>query len=61
MSNTLKKIVIFFLSFLWIVGSLGSLIFFLIAREWVIAIGLVVVILPSIPTIKGWVSYLING
>ena len=55
MSNEVKKILYFFLSFLGVVGAIGSLGYILWMKEWVIAIGLVIVIVPSVPTIKEWI------
>lgn len=37
MSNAVKKILYFFLSFLWVVGAIGSLGYILWMKEWVIA------------------------
>ena len=58
MSNAVKKILYFFLSFLWVVGAIGSLGYILWMKEWVIAIGLVIVIVPSVPKIKEWVKFI---
>ena len=60
MSNTVKKILYFFLSFLWVVGAIGSLGYILWMKEWVIAIGLVIVIVPSVPKIKEWVKFILS-
>lgn len=61
MSNTVKKILYFFLSFLWVVGAIGSLGYILWMKEWVIAIGLVIVIVPSVPKIKEWVKFILSN
>ena len=60
MSNEVKKILYFFLSFLWVVGAIGSLGYILWMKEWVIAIGLVIVIFPSVPKIKEWVKFILS-
>mgnify|MGYP003425268930 FL=1 len=60
MSNEVKKILYFFLSFLWVVGAIGSLGYILWMKEWVIAIGLVIVIVPSVPKIKEWVKFILS-
>ena len=61
MSNTVKKILYFFLSFLWVIGAVGSLGYILWMKEWVIAIGLVIVIVPSVPKIKEWVKFILSN
>lgn len=61
MSNAVKKILYFFLSFLWVVGAIGSLGYILWMKEWVIAIGLVIVIVPSVPKIKEWVKFILSN
>ena len=61
MNNTFKKILYFFLSFLWVVGAIGSLGYILWMKEWVVAIGLVIVIVPSVPKIKEWVKFLLGN
>ena len=61
MSNAVKKILYFFLSFLWVVGAIGSLGYILWMKEWVIAIGLVIVIVPSVPKIKEWVKFILGN
>lgn len=61
MSNKVKKILYFFLSFLWVVGAIGSLGYILWMKEWVIAIGLVIVIVPSVPKIKEWVKFILSN
>ena len=61
MSNEVKKILYFFLSFLWVVGAIGSLGYILWMKEWVIAIGLVIVIVPSVPKIKEWVKFVLSN
>ena len=60
MSNAVKKILYFFLSFLWVIGAVGSLGYILWMKEWVIAIGLVIVIVPSVPKIKEWVKFILG-
>ena len=60
MNNTFKKILYFFLSFLWVVGAIGSLGYILWMKEWVIAIGLVIVIVPSVPKIKEWIKFILS-
>lgn len=60
MNNEVKKILYFFLSFLWVVGAIGSLGYLLWMKEWVIAIGLVIVIVPSVPKIKEWVKFILS-
>lgn len=60
MSSTAKKILLFFLSFLWIVGAVGSFLYSLVGREWFIAIGLVVVIIASVPKLREWVTFIIS-
>ena len=61
MSNEVKKILYFFLSFLWVVGAIGSLGYILWMKEWVIAIGLVIVVVPSVPKIKEWVKFILGN
>ena len=61
MSNAVKKILYFFLSFLWVIGAVGSLGYILWMKEWVVAIGLVIVIVPSVPKIKEWVKFIISN
>ena len=61
MSNAVKKILYFFLSFLWVIGAVGSLGYILWMKEWVIAIGLVIVIVPSIPKIKEWIKFVLGN
>ena len=61
MSNEVKKILYFFLSFLWVVGAIGSLGYILWMKEWVVAIGLVIVVVPSVPKIKEWVKFIISN
>ena len=61
MSNAVKKILYFFLSFLWVVGAIGSLGYILWMKEWVVAIGLVIVIVPSVPKIKEWIKFIISN
>ena len=61
MSNEVKKILYFFLSFLWAVGAIGSLGYILWMKQWVIAIGLVIVIVPSVPKIKEWVKFILSN
>ena len=61
MSNEVKKILYFFLSFLWVIGAVGSLGFILWMKEWVVAIGLVIVIVPSVPKIKEWVKFILSN
>lgn len=60
MSNEVKKILYFFLSFLWVIGAVGSLGYILWMKEWVIAIGLVIVIVPSVPKIKEWIKFILS-
>lgn len=61
MSNAVKKILYFFLSFLWVIGAIGSLGYILWMKEWVVAIGLVIVIVPSVPKIKEWVRFILSN
>ena len=61
MSNAVKKILYFFLSFLWVIGAVGSLGYILWLKEWVVAIGLVIVVVPSVPKIKEWVKFIISN
>ena len=61
MSNEVKKILYFFLSFLWVIGAVGSLGYILWMKEWVVAIGLVIVIVPSVPKIKEWVKFILSS
>ena len=61
MSNEVKKILYFFFSFLWVVGAIGSLGYILWMKEWVIAIGLVIVIVPSVPKIKEWIKFILSN
>ena len=61
MNNTFKKILYFFLSFLWVVGAIGSLGYILWMKEWVVAIGLVIVIVPSVPKIKEWIKFILSN
>lgn len=61
MSNAVKKILYFFLSFLWAIGAVGSLGYILWMKEWVVAIGLVIVVVPSVPKIKEWVKFILSN
>ena len=61
MSNAVKKILYFFLSFLWVIGAVGSLGYIRWMTEWVVAIGLVIVIVPSVPKIKEWVKFILSN
>ena len=61
MGNAVKKILYFFLSFLWVIGAVGSLGYILWMKEWVIAIGLVIVIVPSVPKIKEWIKFILSN
>ena len=61
MSNKVKKILYFFLSFLCVVGAIGSLGYILWMKEWVVAIGLVIVVVPSVPKIKEWVKFILSN
>ena len=60
MNNEVKKILYFFLSFLWVVGAIGSLGYIIWMKEWVVAIGLVIVIVPSVPKIKEWIKFILS-
>lgn len=61
MSNAVKKILYFFLSFLWVIGAVGSLGYILWMKEWVVAIGLVIVVVPSVPKIKEWIKLILSN
>ena len=61
MSNAVKKILYFFLSLLWVIGAIGSLGYILWMKEWVVAIGLVIVIVPSVPKIKEWLKFILSN
>ena len=61
MSNEVKKILYFFLSFLWVIGAVGSLGYILWMKEWVVAIGLVIVVVPSVPKIKEWGKFILSN
>ena len=61
MSNEIKKIPYFFLSFLWVVGAIGSLGYILWMKEWVIASGWVIVIVRSVPKSKEWVKFILSN
>ena len=61
MSNEVKKILYFFLSFLWVVGAIGSLGYILWMKAWVVAIGLVIVVVPSVPKIKEWIKFILSN
>lgn len=61
MSNAVKKIIYFSLSFLWVIGAVGSLGYILWMKEWVVAIGLVIVVVPSVPKIKEWVKFILSN
>ena len=61
MSNAVKKIIYFSLSFLWVIGAVGSLGYILWMKEWVVAIGLVIVIVPSVPKIKEWIKFILSN
>ena len=61
MSNAVKKIIYFFLSFLWVVGAIGSLGYILWMKAWVVAIGLVIVVVPSVPKIKEWIKFILSN
>ena len=61
MSNKVEKILYFFLSFLWVIGAVGSLGYILWMKEWVVAIGLVIVVVPSVPKIKEWIKFILSN
>ena len=61
MSSATKKILLFFLSFFWVVGALGSFLSLISKGEYAIAIGLVVVIYSSVPKIREWVKFIISN
>ena len=61
MSNAVKKILYFFLSFLWVIGAVGSLGYILWMKEWVVAIGSVIVIVLSVPKIKEWIKFILSN
>ena len=61
MSNAVKKILYFFLSFLWVIGAVGSLGYILWMKEWVVAIGLIIVVVPSVPKIKEWIKFILSN
>ena len=61
MSNAVKKILYFFLSFLWVIGAVGSLGYIIWMKEWVVAIGLVIVVVPSVPKIKEWIKFILSN
>ena len=61
MIDAVKKILYFFLSFLWVIGAVGSLGYILWMKEWVVAIGLVIVIVPSVPKIKEWIKFILSN
>ena len=61
MSNAVKKIIYFFLSFLWVIGAVGSLGYILWMKEWAVAIGLVIVVVPSVPKIKEWIKFILSN
>ena len=61
MSSATKKILLFFLSFFWVVGALGSFLSLISKGEYVIAIGVVVVIYSSVPKIREWVKFIIGN
>lgn len=56
----MKKFLVFFASFLSIVGGLGAFGFLIWMREYVIAAGVLIVCFAAYPTIKGWIKTLIN-
>lgn len=61
MSDAVKKILYFFLSFLWVIGAVGSLGYILWMKEWVVAIGLVIVVVPSVPKITEWIKFILSN
>ena len=61
MSNAVKKILYFVRSFLWVIGIVGSLGYILWMKEWVVAIGLVIVVVPSVPKIKEWIKFILSN
>ena len=61
MSDEVKKILYFFLSFLWVIGAVGSLGYILWMKAWGVAIGLVIVVVPSVPKIKEWVKFILSN
>ena len=61
MIDAVKKILYFFLSFLWVIGAVGSLGYILWMKEWVVAIGLVIVVVPSVPKIKEWIKFILSN
>ena len=56
----MKKILYFFGSFLAVIGGIGSFGYLVWQKEWVIAIGVVVVCFAAAPKIIQWVKKLIN-
>ena len=61
MSNAVKKIIYFFLSFLWVIGAVGSLGYILWMKECVLGRGLVLVVVPSVPKLKEWVKFILSN
>ena len=56
----MKKILYFFGSFLAVIGGIGSFGYLVWQKEWVSAIGVVVVCFAAAPKIIQWVKKLIN-
>lgn len=56
----MKKFLYFFGSFLAMIGGIGSFGYLVWKKEWVIAMGVLVVCFAAYPTIKEWVMKLIH-
>lgn len=56
----MKKILYFFASFLALIGAIGSLGYLLWMKQYVIAVGVAVLIDAAYPTVKGWIKALLD-
>lgn len=56
----MKKIFYFFGSFLAMIGGIGSMGYLLWKKEWVIAVGVLVVCFAAYPKIKEWITKLLH-
>ena len=61
MSNAVKKILYFFLSFLWVIGAVGPPENKHRIKEREETIGMVIVIVPSVPKIKECVKFILSN
>lgn len=50
----MKKVMYFFAIFFAMVGGVGSVGYLVWLKEWVVALGALIVCIAAFPTIKGW-------